>query len=370
MKSEILKLTEISLSTNQTDNYIIYGTGEIGRMLKKVLYILNQKVSCFLCSTGYKSRTDIDGIPVYDMDEYLQLINKNNLDKILLTVQGGKEQIIYKLKKNTKNIIFQINSPQDVCSMYGYYYKRYFSQRDIDVNREYLKLKGIEFINPFYADLPYALAFFMECGDLILPAIFDDLSCIQDGPYEVSYVSVKSDDIVLDCGSNLGLFSIVVSGRCNKVYAFEPVPDTNKYICEASRIHKNMELVDKALGSYTGKVKFSMQRNLNFSNRILPESDKKEDTFINSDLVDIITIDEFVKEYGLERVDFIKSDIEGAERDMLRGAVQTLKKYAPKLSICEYHLPDDPEILEKIILDANPNYVINHNYLKLYAYVP
>lgn len=54
---------------------------------------------------------------------------------------------------------------------------------------------------------------------------------------------------------------------------------------------------------------------------------------------------------------------------MLIGATETLKKYAPKLSICTYHLADDKEILEKIILNANPNYIIKHQYKKLYAYV-
>ena len=71
----------------------------------------------------------------------------------------------------------------------------------------------------------------------------------------------------------------------------------------------------------------------------------------------------------MESVDFIKADIEGAERYMLMGARETLGKFAPKLSICTYHFPDDPEVLEKIILEANPNYKIEHRWKKLYAIV-
>ena len=54
---------------------------------------------------------------------------------------------------------------------------------------------------------------------------------------------------------------------------------------------------------------------------------------------------------------------------MLQGAREVLKKYAPKLAICTYHFEDDPIILEKIILESNPNYIIKHQWKKLFAYV-
>lgn len=55
---------------------------------------------------------------------------------------------------------------------------------------------------------------------------------------------------------------------------------------------------------------------------------------------------------------------------MLMGAKETLKKYASKLSLCTYHLPDDPQVLERLILEANSDYKTEHRWLKLYAYVP
>lgn len=81
-------------------------------------------------------------------------------------------------------------------------------------------------------------------------------------------------------------------------------------------------------------------------------------------------MDEFIEEKHIRKVDFIKADIEGAERDMLKGAKRVLREFAPKLSICTYHLPDDKEVLEKLILEANSKYRIEHKYKKLYAYVP
>jgi hypothetical protein len=85
--------------------------------------------------------------------------------------------------------------------------------------------------------------------------------------------------------------------------------------------------------------------------------------------ISVTTLDKFVEENKLERIDFIKADIEGAERDMLKGATNVLKTFAPKLAICTYHLPDDPEVLEKIIREANPDYTVVHLRHKLFAAV-
>jgi hypothetical protein len=88
------------------------------------------------------------------------------------------------------------------------------------------------------------------------------------------------------------------------------------------------------------------------------------DTF---ETIAITTLDNFAAENNLKRVDFIKADIEGAERLMLAGAKNVLKEFAPKLAICTYHLRDDPQVLESIIREANPAYKVVQLSKKLYA---
>ena len=73
--------------------------------------------------------------------------------------------------------------------------------------------------------------------------------------------------------------------------------------------------------------------------------------------VNTITLDSYVKKNNIQKVDFIKADIEGAERK-------------PKLAICTYHLPDDKTVLPELILAANPKYKIIQSNSKLYANVP
>jgi hypothetical protein len=54
-------------------------------------------------------------------------------------------------------------------------------------------------------------------------------------------------------------------------------------------------------------------------------------------------------------------DIEGAERHALRGAAKLLREFAPRLAICTYHNPEDPQLLESIVRGAQPKYRVVHN---------
>lgn len=53
------------------------------------------------------------------------------------------------------------------------------------------------------------------------------------------------------------------------------------------------------------------------------------------------TIDDLAAREGIERVDFLKLDIEGSELRALRGAERTLRDHRPKLAIAAYHRPED-----------------------------
>jgi FkbM family methyltransferase len=57
--------------------------------------------------------------------------------------------------------------------------------------------------------------------------------------------------------------------------------------------------------------------------------------------VETVTLDEFVEQAGLERVDFVKLDVEGAELAALKGASQVLEEHRPKLAVALYHGPED-----------------------------
>ena len=66
--------------------------------------------------------------------------------------------------------------------------------------------------------------------------------------------------------------------------------------------------------------------------------------------------DDFVKDNNIPRVDFIKMDIEGAEPFALNGAVETIKRFKPKLAIAIYHSMDDFVNIPEWITGLNLGY--------------
>ena len=66
-------------------------------------------------------------------------------------------------------------------------------------------------------------------------------------------------------------------------------------------------------------------------------------------------------------IDYIKYDVEGAEKQAIEGSVNTITKFAPSLNISVYHRSEDIFELPLLINYVNPNYKL---YLRRYPYVP
>lgn len=183
-------------------------------------------------------------------------------------------------------------------------------------------------------------------------------------------VRVCSGDVVIDAGSWIGDFAAYASAKVGKdgmVYAFEPLEPAFGYLSKTAALNPRIVPVKKGLGDEnTSDSIFYDACNTGASsflkNMCVGESSETA--------VEMVRLDDFVRKNALPRVDFIKADIEGYERYMLMGAQETLRRFAPKLALCTYHLPDDPEVLSELIKQANPDYNIVLKSKKLYASVP
>ena len=278
--------------------------------------------------------------------------------------------------------------PFDILSIILYYiwkyrYKHVFRSRDEEAllrnayKQGFLKTGKYRWPIPYNEDMD---TFLWEYADLIMPCLVKDYdysrveSLFDEGPYELNEkVSVKEGDVVVDCGANLGLFSSAVADRAGRIYAFEPSEKLcERYLEPLQTLYSNITIVKSGVAATTGERTFLYYPKSCGSSKIESADavmEHKSKELCEKQTISCYSLDDFVRRNQIWRVDYIKADIEGAERELLQGAQETLRKFAPKLSICTYHLPDDKEVLERLILEANPNYKIIHAYKKLYAYV-
>jgi len=80
--------------------------------------------------------------------------------------------------------------------------------------------------------------------------------------------------------------------------------------------------------------------------------------------IEVVSIDELINELKMKSVSVIKMDVEGAEMESLRGCIQTIKKFKPKLQISVYHKPQDLWEVSDFIEELNLGYkqYLGHHY--------
>jgi len=231
-----------------------------------------------------------------------------------------------------------------------------------DIPEEYMLALGTIYIDEFHIHCKYN-----DKYDSIDLAEYD---LMAEGPYCYPYddkgnVMIEKGDFVVDAGAWIGDFSAYAAYKgAEKVYAFEIDSENIKQLNKTADLNKGIVAVNAGVGDEDSVAAIQGVSNAAY----LDKEGGKDGTPFQE--VRIVSLDSFVKENNVPRIDFIKADIEGFERNMLQGAKGILNNFAPKLSICTYHLHDDPQILADIILGANPNYFIVQRKHKLCAWVP
>ena len=150
--------------------------------------------------------------------------------------------------------------------------------------------------------------------------------------------------ILLEGGVFNGETSAFFTDMGYKVYAFE----LDKVSYERSKKlaeEKGFILENMGLGSFDGTLQYNENGGVGNSWNAG-----------GKDTAKVITLDTYVYEKKLPRVDFIKLDVEGAEYDTLRGARTILSRWKPILAISAYHKLDDFWTIMNFIKSIRPDY--------------
>lgn len=185
--------------------------------------------------------------------------------------------------------------------------------------------------------------------------ILYDLAEQKRGLYSFNGRGVRPGDVVLDCGANVGVYTrVALKAGARTVVAIEPAPEN----VECLRRNLATEIADQRVIVYPKGV---WDKDDVLSMNIDPRN-SAGDSFViqragsHQIQLPLTTIDKLVAELRLESVDFVKFDIEGAERRALDGAKNTLARFHPRMAVAVYHLPDDPQVIPGVIQRGWPNY--------------
>jgi FkbM family methyltransferase len=176
----------------------------------------------------------------------------------------------------------------------------------------------------------------------------------------------EQDTVFYDLGANIGYYSILAAQKITtgKIYSFEPLPENVAVFKKHLQLNANklknkiIEIHEFAIADVSKEVEFSNHAVYNDGNTYVNQSFVFNEA-IQKISVQAYSIDELVVK-GYLLPDVIKIDVEGAELDVLKGAIKTLENNKPNIFLATHscHVPHINE--ECIAFLKQLNYVCVH----------
>ncbi len=140
---------------------------------------------------------------------------------------------------------------------------------------------------------------------------------------------------------------LAVAPAVERIVAIEPDRKNYRKLEQYAGAERRVQPVFGAAGSHAGVAPFFVSGNRNAT---LGESGSYGCVREN---VPVVTVDDLCA--GMH-VDYIKYDVEGAEREVLLGSAQTIRRDRPCLSLALYHRPEDLFVLPELLLSFGVPY--------------
>ncbi len=148
---------------------------------------------------------------------------------------------------------------------------------------------------------------------------------------------VPDDAVVFDIGAHAGQFSKMFARMAprGRVYAFEPSAYARSVLRPALAWNRmsNVEIEPFGLSDSEGTsvLRTPIKRRGELGFGLAHLGDETGPRAVQEQTIHLTTLDAFVAERGLKRLDFIKADVEGWELHVLKGAPRTLAAFKPAL---------------------------------------
>lgn len=186
----------------------------------------------------------------------------------------------------------------------------------------------------FYPDVKFE--------SLYIPYIYKEI--YLEGVY-IDIFNTRKDMVCIDVGANIGIVTQYMRDFSKVVYALEPSTEHYEALAKNVEFNKwdNVKPLNIALAEKDGE----MTLNLNTNNHTCHSLNMNYGQ--GGEKVKTVSFETLFKEQKIDKVDFVKFDVEGYEEPILMG--ESFKKVADKISALEveFHFPTFPKIVNHLI---------------------
>lgn len=146
---------------------------------------------------------------------------------------------------------------------------------------------------------------------------------------------INKGDSIIDIGANFGYYTTIFSRNCGesgKVYAVEPVPLYRKILYSNTRKYKNIEIIPFALSDSERSTKMGIPGNKKYRHGLTRIIDQKEINKTEKAIpIETRTPDSLFG--SIDRLDYLKCDIEGHESKVIPLFAKLFLKFKPIVQI-------------------------------------
>lgn len=191
---------------------------------------------------------------------------------------------------------------------------------------------------------------------------------------------VQPGCVVADIGANIGIHTLKLGtlvGPCGAVYAFEPHPEICCKLRENIKLNQIscINVVQIGLAEKSGEFilqGFDKTTSNHGTSFLVTDDVIDKNNAVDRYKVRVLRFDDWAESKKLERLDFIKIDVEGIDVEVLNGAMQTISKFKPVI-IFEYCQKTDTiknqlqtfkEVKIRLDFLGYKFYFVKHNYLE------
>jgi FkbM family methyltransferase len=332
---------------------ILYGAGSLGKMAKNFfdylripyLYVVDKNAS------RYKTDKYWQGVEIVYPDD-VEEIDKRNCLLVICIVTAPLIALRDQLQnEGWKDITFFYDISEFYSDRYpinnGWFLHEIDKKGKESIRKVFFSLTD-EVSRAYYLQ-------FLAWRRLRVELLFENLKINLNNRFFIPEVAdaLKESEVFVDCGAHKGFvtekFIKIVNNKYKKIYAIEP-DDINLNALK-TRLHgtSNLEIIKCALSSKDGESSF--YQGFDFASKL----SKNGNSVVKTVTLDSLKIP----------ATFIKMHLEGGELDALRGAVNTIQKYRPIITVTIYHNSDGVWKIPLFLISNARNYKY---YMKLHSW--